>query len=164
MDLPKDLHIHTLLPALHVIGMMLMLIWTPHLDTVAIVGPSSKPTNASPVSQILRYSNANDGFLPPSLLAELDIMYYGGDLPEKSAGEKISKASSGHTISLRLLQLSSTSLTSPSSAAPSTRSGTTLSATTTTEHISATISQSDATFENRVGDLYELFFDRVPKP
>jgi hypothetical protein len=45
-DLPKDLHICFPLPALHVIGMMLMLIWTLQLDAVAIVEPCSKPANA----------------------------------------------------------------------------------------------------------------------
>jgi hypothetical protein len=92
---------------------MLMRIWTLHLDAVVIVGPSSKPANANPVSQILRYSKANDGFLPLSLLEELardkgkfkslkkmDIMYYGCNPLEKSAGKKISKVSSRHMVSL----------------------------------------------------------------
>lgn len=46
VHLPKDLHIYFPLPALHVIGMMLMLIWTLQLDSVVIVELCSKPANA----------------------------------------------------------------------------------------------------------------------
>ncbi len=140
--------------------MMLVLIWTVHSDAVAVLGPPGKPAVAEVADQVLRYSSANSAFLPPSLweeiardpiklktLSNLDTVYYGGSPLERSAGEKISK----HVFIQPFIG--------------------------TTEHPTWHHQKNDpddwayfsfhalsgANFEHRTGDLYELFFDRVPE-
>jgi hypothetical protein len=98
LNLPKDLHIHPPLPALHVIGTMLMLIWTIHSALSRLSdhpGSLQRPISFLKSLDVVKRMVAS---LPPSLLEELardkgkvkrlrkrDITYYGGPPLEKSA-------------------------------------------------------------------------------
>ena len=140
--------------------MMLVLIWTVHYDAVAVLGPPDKQASAEVADQVLRYSGSNSAFLPPSLLEEiardhvkletlskLSTVFYGGSPLEKSAGERICK----YVFIQPFIG--------------------------TTEHPTWHHQKNDlddwgyfsfhplsgANFEHRTGDLYELFFDRVPE-